>query len=83
MDRTLTRLRRVAFGRPLSNQEEATERLSKVKALAVSSSDNLSSVAYATDAILFTLLAAGTGVFGLALPISIVIVGVLAIIVVS
>ena len=37
-----------------------SERLSKTKALAVFSSDNLSSVAYATEAILFTLLAAGT-----------------------
>jgi hypothetical protein len=83
VDRTLARLRRVAFGRPLANDEETKERLTKVKALAVFSSDNLSSVAYATDAILFTLLAAGTGTFGLALPISFLIVGVLAIIVVS
>ena len=56
----LARARRLAFGRPLSNAEESSERLSKVKALAVFSSDNLSSVAYATEAILFTLLAAGT-----------------------
>jgi amino acid transporter len=81
--RTLAGLRRVAFGRPLANEEEATERLSKTKALAVFSSDNLSSVAYATEAILFTLLAAGTGAFGLAMPISVLIVTVLAIIVVS
>ncbi len=79
----MARLRRVAFGRPLSNDEESAERLSKVKALAVFSSDNLSSVAYATDAILFTLLAAGTGTFGLALPISVLIVVVLGVIVVS
>ena len=79
----MARLRRVAFGRPLSNAEESAERLSKVKALAVFSSDNLSSVAYATDAILFTLLAAGTGTFGLALPISILIVVVLGVIVIS
>jgi len=83
VDRALARLRRAAFGRPLANDEETSERLAKVKALAVFSSDNLSSVAYATDAILFTLLAAGTGTFGLALPISFLIVLVLAIIVVS
>jgi hypothetical protein len=47
IERALARLRRVAFGRPLSNDEESAERLSKVKALAVFSSDNLSSVAYA------------------------------------
>ena len=83
IEHTMARLRRVAFGRPLSNAEESAERLSKVKALAVFSSDNLSSVAYATDAILFTLLAAGTGTFGLALPISILIVVVLGVIVIS
>lgn len=81
--RSLAGLRRIAFGRPLSNDEEGAERLSRVKALAVFSSDNLSSVAYATEAILFTLLAAGTGTFALALPISMAIVAVLAIIVVS
>src|SRR6476659_8526363 len=81
--RTLARARRVAFGRPLSNAEESSERLSKVKALAVFSSDNLSSVAYATEAILFTLLAVGTGVFWLTVPISALIVAVLGIIVVS
>ena len=81
--RTLARARRLAFGRPLSNAEESSERLSKVKALAVFSSDNLSSVAYATEAILFTLLAVGTGAFWLTVPISALIVAVLGIIVVS
>jgi amino acid transporter len=81
--RTLARVRRGVFGRPLANAEEAAERLTKPKALAVFASDNLSSVAYATEAILFTLLAAGTATFGLALPISGLIVAVLAIIVVS
>jgi amino acid transporter len=71
------------FGRPLASDEEATERLSKAKALAVFSSDNLSSVAYATEAILFTLLAAGTQQFWLTIPVSLLIVLVLGIIVVS
>jgi amino acid transporter len=83
IERALARLRRVAMGRPLSNDEESTERLSKVKALAVFSSDNLSSVAYATDAIMFTLLAAGTGTFGFALPIAVLITLLLGLIVVS
>ncbi len=65
IERGIARLRHLAFGRPLANEEEATERLTKVKALAVFSSDNLSSVAYATEAILFTLLAAGTAAFTL------------------
>ena len=54
-------LRRAMFGRLLASAEEIDERLSKVKALATFSSDNLSSVAYATEAIMFTLLAAGSG----------------------
>ena len=81
--RLAARTRRVLFGRPLATDEEGTERLSKTKALAVFSSDNLSSVAYATEAILFTLLAAGQGAFWLTLPISLVIVAILGIIVIS
>ena len=81
--RLLARTRRLLFGRPLASDEEASERLSKTKALAVFSSDNLSSVAYATEAILFTLLAAGPAALGLTLPISLVIVAILGIIVVS
>jgi amino acid transporter len=77
------RTRRILFGRPLASDEEAEERLSIPKALAVFSSDNLSSVAYATEAIMFTLLAAGTAAFWLTIPISVLIVAVLGIIVVS
>jgi amino acid transporter len=83
VDRLASRVRRVVFGRPLATDEEADERLSRVKALAVFSSDNLSSVAYATEAILFTLLAAGTQHFWLSIPISLLIVAVLGVIVVS
>ena len=79
----MARVRRLLLGRPLATEEEGAERLSKVKALAVFSSDNLSSVAYATEAILFTLLAAGTASFWLTLPISLVIVGILGVIVIS
>ena len=60
LGRVAARTRRLLFGRPLASDEEAEERLSIPKALAVFSSDNLSSVAYATEAIMFTLLAAGT-----------------------
>ena len=81
--RSVDRVRRFALGRPLASADESTERLSKIQALAVFSSDNLSSVAYATEAILFTLLIAGQSTFWLALPISGLIVIVLGIIVVS
>ena len=79
----LARVRHVLFGRPLANDEELEERLPRWKALAVFSSDNLSSVAYATELIMFTLLAAGTGAFWLVMPISVVIVSIFVIIVVS
>ena len=81
--RTVARARHVLFGRPLSNEEELEERLSKKKALPVFSSDVMSSVAYASEASLFTLLAAGTGNFWLLMPISIAIVGVLALVTIS
>jgi amino acid transporter len=76
-------VRRALFGRPLATEEESEERLSKVKALAVFSSDNLSSVAYATESIMFTLLVLGSTWMWLTMPISILIVGIFAIIVVS
>jgi amino acid transporter len=72
--------RRVAFGRPLASEEELTERLPKWKALAVFSSDVMSSVAYATEASMYTLLAAGTAAFALVMPISALIVLVLGIV---
>ena len=83
LDRMAARLRRVLFGRPLASDEESQERLGIVQALAVFSSDNLSSVAYATEATMFTLLAAGTGAFWLTVPISGLIALILGIIVVS
>jgi len=79
----LARTRRVLFGRPLSNEEELVERLPKWKALPVFSSDVMSSVAYATEASLFTLLGAGTLAFSWLLPISFAIVGVLALVTLS
>jgi amino acid transporter len=77
------RLRHRVFGRALATMEEAEQRLSKTKALAVFSSDALSSVAYATEAILFTLAVAGPEHFWLVLPISGVIVAILALVAVS
>ena len=69
------------FGRPLPSERLEDERLDKKTALAVLSSDAISSVAYATDQILFVLggaigLAAVNYVFG----ISAVIVGLLVLV---
>lgn len=82
-ERVLWQVRRLLFGRLLRSEEEVEERLSKLKALATFSSDNLSSVAYATELIMFTLLAAGTAAFWLVMPVSILIVGVFLVIVIS
>lgn len=82
-ERATWRLRRLLFGRLLRTEEEVEERLSKVKALATFSSDNLSSVAYATELIMFTLLSAGREAFWLVMPISSLIVAVFGIVVIS
>jgi amino acid transporter len=75
--------RRLLFGRPLATDEELEERLPNVKALATFSSDNLSSVAYASELIMFTLFAAGSAAFWLVMPISFLIVTIFVIIVIS
>jgi amino acid transporter len=72
--------KRILIGPPIATESAERERLTKVKALAVLSSDAISSVAYATEAILFTLAAAGSGHLGLTLPISLVIIALLAIV---
>jgi amino acid transporter len=55
-----TSVKRFIVGNPLRSEQAAHERLAKKTALAVYSSDALSSVAYSTEAILLVLLAAGT-----------------------
>lgn len=57
--RVLARIRGVVFGRPLSTEAEIEERLPKRKALAIFSSDAISSSAYATEEILRVLVLAG------------------------
>jgi amino acid transporter len=82
-ERLVASVRRLLFGRPLATDEELEERLPKVKALATFSSDNLSSVAYASELIMFTLVAAGSTAFWLVMPISFLIVTIFVIIVIS
>ncbi len=67
----LSALKRLLVGQPLSNEQLAHERLDKRTALAVFSSDALSSTAYATEAILIALTLAGSAALYLATPISI------------
>jgi amino acid transporter len=73
-------LKRLLVGKPIPSYLAHHERLSRVTGLAVLSSDALSSVAYATDFILATLLVAGVGAFVYAIPISLVIATLLAIV---
>ena len=61
MGRFVWRIKGVLIGRPLANEEEIGERLSKKKALAIFSSDAISSSAYATEEILLAFLLAGVG----------------------
>lgn len=67
----LAEMKRLLVGKPLSNEQLAHERLPKRTALAVFSSDALSSVAYATEAILIALMFANRQALGLATPIAI------------
>ena len=57
--RLIFRGRSMVFGRPLASEEEIGERLAKKKALAIFSSDAISSSAYATEEILRVLIIAG------------------------
>jgi len=79
----LGRLWRVLVGVPISSELEIHERLTKKKALAVFSSDALSSVAYAPQETVVVLLAAGAAAIFWSLPISIAVVMLLAIVVFS
>lgn len=75
--------KRALVGNPISSAQAQHERLNKRTALAVFSSDALSSVAYSTEAILLVLLAAGSIAIGYLVPIVIGITLLLAILTLS
>ncbi len=80
---TLRRIRTVLVGRPISSDHEHHERLTKVKALAIFSSDNISSSAYATEEMMRILVLGGIGALSLTMPITIAIVVILGIVATS
>jgi amino acid transporter len=80
---TYTRFKRLLVGRPLPSDRLEHERLSKKTALAVLSSDAISSVAYATEQILLVVAVLGTTALGYVVPISAVIVGLLVLVALS
>ncbi len=80
---TVTRVKHVLIGRPLTTSQQAHERVSKTKGLAVFASDALSSTAYATEEILLVLVVAGSAATTLSLPIALCIAALLAIVALS
>jgi amino acid transporter len=76
-------VKRLLLGNPLHNIEAAHQRLNKVTALAVLSSDAMSSVAYGPQEVLLMLALAGTGALRLSFPIAIAIGALLVIVVLS
>ena len=81
--RAWARARAFLFGRPLSIYQEVDERLSKVKALAIFSSDAISSSAYATEEILRVLVLAGASTLFFSIEVSIAIAVLLAVVALS
>ena len=71
------------IGRPISSEEEEHERLTKVKGLAIFSSDNISSSAYGPEEIMRVLALAGAGALTLTLPLAGLITVMLAIVTLS
>jgi len=69
--RLFARAKAVLLGRPLASEEEIGERLSKKKALAIFSSDAISSSAYATEEILRVLILGGVAALAWGLWISV------------
>ncbi len=67
---TIMFLKRWLVGDPLKSTQAADERLSKTLALAIFSSNAISSVAYATEEILLVLILAGTAAVAWSIPIS-------------
>jgi amino acid transporter len=78
-----TRVKRVLFGRPLASDRLEHERLNKKTALAVLSSDAISSVAYATEQTLLVLAVLGSAALSYVFSISVVIVALLLLVAIS
>lgn len=79
----VSRFKRLIIGRPMKSSEIEGEKLSKLKALAVLSSDALSSVAYGTEQILIVLMVVGFTAVWYSIPISIAVLGLLLVLILS
>ncbi|WP_075618921.1 APC family permease [Paenisporosarcina indica] len=67
----LSGVKRFLIGRPLKSSELGEQKLNKTKALAILSSDALSSVAYGPEQILLVLVTVGTIAFWYSIPIAV------------
>jgi amino acid transporter len=76
-------LKRWLVGDPLKSAQAAHQRLSKTIALAIFSSNAISSVAYATEEILLVLVLAGTAAIAWSIPISLSILLLIVILTIS
>ena len=76
-------LKRWLVGDPLKSAQAAHERLSKTLALAIFSSNAISSVAYATEEILLVLVLAGTAAIAWSIPVSFAILFLLVVLTIS
>lgn len=76
-------LKRWLVGDPLKTAQASHERLSKTLALAIFSSNAISSVAYATEEILLVLILAGTAAVALSIPVSLAILFLVLILTIS
>jgi amino acid transporter len=82
-ERLLQSIKGAVLGSPFANAQAIHERLTKIKALAVFSSDAVSSSAYATEEILLVLVLAGSGAFKNVIPVALVIAVLLALVTIS
>jgi amino acid transporter len=79
----ISAVKKLFVGSPLATAQARHERLSKTSALAVFSSDALSSVAYATEEILLVLVLAGSAALSYSIPIGVAIAVLIAVVVSS
>jgi len=83
LGRLIDAARRRVLGAPLASSEELKNRVGITRGLAIFASDNISSSAYATEALMRVLILAGVSALALALPITLAIILVLGIVIIS
>ncbi|WP_433945105.1 APC family permease [Paenibacillus sp. SN-8-1] len=79
----LSALKRILIGRPLKSNELGEQKLNKTKALAILSSDALSSVAYGPEQILIVLFTLSAAAFWYSIPIAVGVLVLLAALILS